>query len=97
MKEGAAQGCHPAGQNQPLSEEQIEELKKYYGFDKPVLVSYFFWLKKVFQFDLGISTRYYEPVWDIIKSKLPVSLFYGILAMILDLFSLHSAGHFKGN
>jgi microcin C transport system permease protein len=67
----------------PLSEDQLNELKKYYGFDKPVLVSYFLWLGKVLQFDLGSSTRYYEPVWDIIRSKLPVSLFYGILAMIL--------------
>lgn len=70
-------------QTQPLSEEQLNELKKYYGFDKPVLVSYFLWLSKVLQFDLGNSTRYYDPVWDIIKSKLPVSLFYGIMAMIL--------------
>jgi microcin C transport system permease protein len=76
-------GMSSAGQNQPLSEAQIEELKKYYGFDKPVLVSYFLWFKKVIHFDLGTSTRYYEPVWDIIKSKLPVSLFYGVMAMIL--------------
>jgi len=76
-------GISSAGKNQPLSEGQIEELKKYYGFDKPIHVSYFLWLKKVTHFDLGTSTRYYEPVWDIIKSKLPVSLFYGIMAMIL--------------
>jgi len=69
--------------NQPLSEEQMEELKKYYGFDKPVLISYFIWLKKVLRLDLGYSTRYYDPVWEIIKSKLPVSLFYGITAMLL--------------
>lgn len=68
----------------PLSDTQLEELKKYYGFDKPVLVSYFIWLKKVLQFDLGDSFRYYEPVWGLIKSKLPVSMFYGILAMILS-------------
>jgi microcin C transport system permease protein len=82
MERGGAAMSSP-GQNQPLSEEQIGELKKYYGFDKPILVSYFLWFKKVIRFDLGTSTRYYEPVWDIIKSKLPVSLFYGIMATIL--------------
>lgn len=76
-------GLSSHGRNQPLSEEQIGELKKYYGFDKPVLVSYILWLKKVMQLDLGESTRYYDPVWRIIKSKLPVSLFYGIMAMLL--------------
>jgi microcin C transport system permease protein len=67
----------------PLSASQLEELKKYYGFDKPVIVSYFIWLKNVFVLDLGTSTRYYESVWSIIKSKLPVSLFYGIMAMVI--------------
>lgn len=67
----------------PLSDSQLMELKRYYGFDKPVVVSYLNWLQKVLVFDLGRSTRYYEPVWTIIKSKLPVSLFYGIMAMII--------------
>ncbi|RJP83381.1 MAG: ABC transporter permease, partial [Desulfobacteraceae bacterium] len=41
----SAAGISSAGdQTQPLSEEQIQELRKYYGFDKPVLVSYFLWL-----------------------------------------------------
>lgn len=70
-------------QNQPLSEDQIEALKKYYGFDKPVIVSYFLWLGKVMTGDLGTSTRYYDPVWDMIKERIPISLYFGILSMIL--------------
>ena len=31
----------------PLSESQLDQLKKYYGFDKPVIVSYFQWLGNV--------------------------------------------------
>ena len=78
----AAQGYHRMNEV-PLSAEQLQELKSFYGFDKPVVISYFYWLKNVVLLDLGTSTRYYEPVWEIIKSKLPVSLFYGIMAMIL--------------
>ncbi len=70
-------------QDQPLSEEQIEELKKYYGFDKPILVSYFFWLGKVLTGDLGVSTRYYDPVWSMIRDKIPISLYFGIITLIL--------------
>ncbi|MBA3037844.1 MAG: ABC transporter permease subunit [Desulfobacterium sp.] len=70
-------------QNQPLSEQQIEELKKYYGFDKPVLTSYFLWMGKVLQGDLGVSTRYYDPVWSMIKERIPISLYFGIITMIL--------------
>ena len=70
-------------QTQPLSQEQIQELKKYYGFDKPVLVSYFLWLGKVMRGDLGVSTRYYDPVWHMIRNRIPISLYFGIISLIL--------------
>ncbi len=66
-----------------LSPEQIEELKHYYGFDKPVLVSYLQWLGKVVRFDLGTSTRFNEPVWDVIKKRFPISITYGLTAMLI--------------
>jgi len=72
-----------AEQQQPLSEEQIQELKRYYGFDKPVLVSYALWLSKVLTGDLGVSTRYQDPVWEMIRSRIPISLYFGVLSMIL--------------
>ncbi len=84
MSLGQGSNSGQSGKNaSPLSLEQIEELKKFYGFDKPVLVSYGQWLFKVLKFDLGISTRYYDPVWEIIKSKLPVSVYYGLVTTIL--------------
>ena len=69
-------------QRQPLSDEQIKILRTYYGFDKPVLLSYFSWLGKLLHGDLGVSTRYYDPVWDMIKSRIPISLYFGILTLI---------------
>ena len=66
-----------------LSDEQIEELKAYYGFDKPVVLGYLEWLGKVVQLDLGTSTRYSEPVWDTIKDRFPISIFYGVTTLIL--------------
>jgi microcin C transport system permease protein len=71
------------GQGMALSEDQIEQLKQYYGFDKPWYVSYAQWVMKIGQGDLGTSYRYNEPVWDIIRSRFPVSLFYGIVTLIL--------------
>ncbi len=79
---GSSTSSGPSG-GQPLSEEQIQKLKEYYGFDKPLLTSYFFWLSKVLQGDLGKSTRYYDPVWDMIKERIPISLYFGILSLIM--------------
>ena len=60
-----------------LSQQQLDQLNEYYGFDKPIIESYFSWLGKLLQLDLGQSSRYYEPVWETIKERLPVSAFYG--------------------
>ena len=70
-------------QSQPLSDDQIAELKRYYGFDKPILISYFVWLGKVLSGDLGVSTRYYDPVWSMIRERIPISLYFGIVSLIL--------------
>jgi len=70
-------------QSQPLSEEQLKMLKSFYGFDKPVLVSYFIWLSKILVFDLGTSTRYYDPVLNMIAERLPVSIYFGLFSLFL--------------
>ncbi len=72
-----------AGSGQPLSQDQILKLKEYYGFDKPILESYFSWLSKVLQGDLGRSTRYQDPVWEMIRERIPISLYFGTLSLIL--------------
>ncbi len=76
-------GTAGGDQSQPLSLSQIEELKRYYGFDKPILVSYFYWLGKVLKGDLGTSTRYYDPVWEMIRERIPISLYFGVLSLLL--------------
>ena len=89
MQMGAGEGGHGGGsQNmskggQALSDEQLADLRAYYGFDKPTPLAYWEWLTKVMRFDLGHSTRYGDPVWDTIKQRFPVSVFYGVVAMIL--------------
>jgi len=72
-----------AGQGMAISEAQLQKLKEYYGFDKPVIQSYVEWLGKVLSGDLGTSYRYNEPVWDVIQDRFPVSLYYGLVTLFL--------------
>lgn len=69
-----------------VSEEVIEALKKQYGFDKPVHIRYFIWLKNLAKLDFGESFTYEEPVLDVIASKLPVSLQFGVVSLIMSYF-----------
>ena len=41
------------GEGPGLSDAQMQELKEYYGFDKPAIIAYFNWLGKLVQGDLG--------------------------------------------
>ena len=51
--------------------EALEEMKRFYGFDKPVHIRYLTWLWNVVRLDLGTSYVYQDPVWDVIKSRFP--------------------------
>lgn len=67
-----------------LPQEAIEEIRRYYGFDKPVHIRYGEWLWNVLHMDLGHSYIYQDPVWDIIKSRFPISIFLGLTGFLLS-------------
>ena len=48
--------------------------------------AYVEWLSRLVVLDLGESTRYYEPVSDMIAERLPVSLFYGGMTFFISYF-----------
>ncbi len=83
------------GAGSALSEDQIAQLNEFYGLDKPVFEAYWEWLTKIMTLDLGESTRYYEPVTDMIAERLPVSLFYGGMTFFIAYFVSIPLGYFK--
>jgi microcin C transport system permease protein len=89
------QSSHHSIAGNTLSEDQLDQLKQYYGFDKPILESYFDWLGKLINLDLGQSTRYYEPVWDTIKERLPISIFYGLCTLVITYLIAIPLGIYK--
>ncbi|NUN07391.1 MAG: ABC transporter permease subunit [Bdellovibrio sp.] len=80
---GASSGSVNSRGDTSVNEEVIEALKKQYGFDKPLHERYIIWLKNLSRLDFGESFTYQEPVIDVIKSKFPVSLQFGIASLIL--------------
>ncbi|MGC8764502.1 MAG: ABC transporter permease subunit [Brevinematia bacterium] len=80
MKEGSSS---TKGQSAIYSEE-IENIRKYYGFDKPVIVRYFSWLFKIIRGDFGYSYIYEKPVLNVIVSRIPISLLFGLTGFFLS-------------
>ena len=67
-----------------VSDEVLAALNKQYGFDKPLHERYLKWLGNIVRLDFGDSFTYEEPVIDVIFSKFPVSLQFGIASLILS-------------
>jgi len=78
-----------------IPQEAIEEIQRYYGFDKPVHIRYALWLRNVMRLDLGRSYVYQDPVWDIIKARFPVSLTLGLTGFLLSYLVCIPLGVFK--
>lgn len=84
MGGGEARSGGDNSKSSAVSEEVIEALKKQYGFDKPVHIRYLIWLKNLSRLDFGESFTYEEPVIDVITSKFPVSLQFGVVSLIMS-------------
>lgn len=89
MMEGGSSGglgvkADSGGHNEAgVSQEVLDALKKQYGFDKPMIVRFGIWLKNVATFNFGDSFVYDRPVIEVIASKMPVSIQFGVLSFIL--------------
>jgi microcin C transport system permease protein len=67
-----------------LDRQRVEELKKLYGFDRPVHERYFKMLADYARFDLGRSFMQNKPVWELIQEKLPVSISLGLWTFLIS-------------
>ena len=67
-----------------ISAEEINNIKAYFGFDQPASVRYLRWLGNLLRGDLGKSYVYQQPVLQVIVSKFPVSIFFGLSSFILS-------------
>ena len=88
-------GAAAGGISADIPEDALEEMKRYYGFDKPVHIRYGQWLWNLLHLDPGRSYIYQDPVWDVIKSRFPVSIFLGLTGFLLSYIVCVPLGVFK--
>lgn len=67
------------------NQDKIAETVEKYGLNRPLLVQYFDWWKKIVtKQDFGISFKYKLPVWDLVKVRIPVSLKLTAITMVVQ-------------
>jgi len=67
--------------NPEISPETIENMRKLFALDKPIIIQYFYWLKNIFTFNLGESFSYHVPVSFLIKVRLKNTIALSIFSI----------------
>jgi peptide/nickel transport system permease protein len=67
-----------------LTEEQHHELEVKFGLDKPMPIQYFKWIGGVLHGDLGYSWTTNQSVAEVVKQRVPITLYLGALALIIS-------------
>jgi peptide/nickel transport system permease protein len=65
-----------------IREEEIANLKRLYGLDRPMYVQYFIWMKNLLSGNLGTSLQWNKPVKEILKQRLPLTILVSLLTTI---------------
>ena len=65
--------------------EDVENVRRFYGFDRPIIVQYGDWLWSALHGDLGRSFSLRQPVAEVIFQRLPVTMLLGACAIIFAL------------
>ncbi|NLN06897.1 MAG: ABC transporter permease [Firmicutes bacterium] len=67
-----------------MTDEALEELRKEFGLDKPIMVQYVNWVAGALRLDLGTSIFYREDVGTLMKERFPITLYLGCIAMAVS-------------
>ncbi len=84
---------------QPLPPETIENLRRVYGFDEPLLVQYLKWIDGFPSGDFGFSIEYSNtPVSEIVGRRIGLTLFLGLSTLFISWglaipFGIYAATH----
>ena len=76
-------GSGGAASGTEIPEAVLEEYKAKYHFDKPVWHAYGLWLWDLLRLDLGRSFKFDIPVTQLIRMRLPISMYFGLIGFVL--------------
>jgi len=70
--------------NPKITPEARERLEKYYGLDKPIVIQYLLWARRIVKLDFGESfSTDHRPVWEKIRERIPVTVSINLISMLL--------------
>jgi peptide/nickel transport system permease protein len=65
--------------------DDIENIRRIYGLDRPLLVQYFEWLARIMRGDFGQSLYFKTDVIDLVADKLPTTAWLAVFSLVFAL------------
>ncbi|MUL38422.1 ABC transporter permease [Gloeocapsopsis dulcis] len=81
-------------QSQSTTPEQIEQIRRNLGLDRPIYEQYIMYMGRVLQGDLGTTIRGNQPVLDLLLVRLPNTLLLAVTSLIITMVVGVTAGFF---
>ncbi|MBD2023260.1 ABC transporter permease [Leptolyngbya sp. FACHB-711] len=81
-------------QSQSTTPEQLEQIRRNLGLDRPIYEQYFMYMSRVLRGDLGTTIRGNQPVLSLLLVRLPNTLLLAGTSLIITMFFGVTAGFF---
>src|SRR3546814_15462893 len=63
------------------SQADVENIRRQYGFDRPLIIQYFDWLGRAVRGAFGTSNYFRLPVSDLIMTRFPITAILAALSI----------------
>jgi peptide/nickel transport system permease protein len=73
-------------QTQTYTPERLEELRHEFGLDKTLPAQYISWIGNIVRGDMGKSINLGQDVGYLISTRLPVTIYFGVMSFIVSAF-----------
>lgn len=79
-----------------VSAEELAEIERRMGLDKPVIIQYFYWLKNLLMGNFGTSYSQHRPVLELIGSRIGPTLLLSLSALAVSVIIAVPLGMIAG-
>ncbi|WP_416667344.1 ABC transporter permease [Egbenema bharatensis] len=81
-------------QSQSTTPEQLEQIRRNLGLDRPIYEQYFLYMSRILRGDFGTTIRGSQPVFDLLMVRLPNTLLLALSSLLITMVVGVTAGFF---
>ena len=78
------------------TQEQVDQVREFYGLDRPLILQYLTFLGQALRLDFGNSLTSLQPAMDLVLERLPATLWLALAAITINVLGALAVGTWLG-